>query len=264
MAAGQESGQGGERAANGGNMDHRMSQLESAMIEMRDTQRTFLQFQTDMWARSQPVAPTQEAAKAPVKKEDSSDSENEPNAEEWKEAFGDELWKNVKFKRDKNPFEQASYVKKGEAIDSLERVMVITFKTIAQLAENGGDVKGVVRHGLAMAEKAAKGVYKVEAFTKYDESVRERAGSVGPGAFGTVDQEDTLRFFSYDNVERAKTWKSPSGGSSATKKKSDKMCLKFNDQGCTAKSCFFTHKCAACEEVGHARKDCKNLKKKDK
>ena len=36
----------------------------------------------------------------------SSDSDNE--TEEWKAGFGDELWKNVKGKRSKNPFEQSS------------------------------------------------------------------------------------------------------------------------------------------------------------
>ena len=265
MAAGQESGSEGVWSSSGGGMENRMSRLETSLAEMMDTQRTLLQYQADMWARSQPAQTAPEASKAQVKKDDSSDSDTEPESEEWKESFGDDLWKNVKFKRDKNPFEQSSYLKKGEAVDSFERVVLIIFKTIAQLVENGGDVKGVVRHGLAMAEKAAKGVYKIEAFVKYDESVRERAGAVGPGAFGTVDQEDTLRFFSYDNVERAKSWKAGSGSSSgAGKKRSDKMCLKYNDQGCNAKSCYFVHKCAACEELGHCRKDCKNLKKKDK
>ena len=142
--------------------------------------------------------------------------------------------------------------------------MLVTFKTIAQLSEANGEIKGVVRHGLAMAEKASKGVYKIEAFTKYDDSVRERAGAVGPTAFGTVDQEDTLRFFSFDNVERSRVWKQSPTGSGASKKKSEKMCLKFNDQGCGSKTCPYAHKCAACEEVGHSRKECKNLKKKEK
>ena len=72
--------------------------------------------------------------------------------------------------------------------------MMVLCKTMRQLLECNGEVKGVVRHGLALSEKASKEVYRIEAFTKYDESVRERAGQVGPGAFGTVDQEDTLGF----------------------------------------------------------------------
>ena len=141
---------------------------------------------------------------------------------------------------------------------------MVTFKTLKQLLECNGEVKGVVRHGLALAEKASKNVYQVEAFTKYDESVRERAGQVGPVAFGTVDQEDTLRFFSYDNAIRPKTGKTTASGSRDHKKKSDKMCLKFNDQGCNAKSCPYAHTCAACEEPGHTRRECKNLSKKSK
>ena len=178
---------------------------------------------------------------------------------------GNDLWKNVKGKRSKNPFEQSTYLNKSDPVDSFERVMMVTFKTLKQLLECNGEVKGVVRHGLALAEKASKDVYRVEAFTKYDESVRERAGQVGPGAFGTVDQEDTLRFFSYDNVIRPKSGKAAAtSGGRDHKKKSEKMCLKYNDQGCNAKSCPYGHMCAACEEPGHSRKDCKNLKRKDK
>ena len=265
--AGQESGPP-PPSANGNSMDYhtdyRMSRLEKSLGDMADTQKVLLQYHAEALARSHPVTVTQEASRPAAKKDESSGSDTESEAEEWKENFGDDLWKNVKGKREKNPFEQASYLKKGEAVDSFERVMVVTFKTVAQLVEAGGDVRGVVRHGLAMAEKAAKGVYKIEAFTKYDDSVRERAGATGPSAFGTVDQEDTLRFFSYDNVDRSKGWKSGPSTGGAGKKKSEKMCLKYNDQGCSSKTCFYSHRCAACEEVGHSRKECKNLKKKEK
>ena len=54
-----------------------------------------------------------------------------------------------------------------------------------------------------MGEKAAKKLFKVDAFLRYDERVRERAGEAGPSAFGQVVQEDTLRFFSMDNMDRA-------------------------------------------------------------
>ena len=170
----------------------------------------------------------------------------------------------MKGKRSKNPFEQGTYLSKSDPVNSFERVMMVTFKTLKQLLEANGEVKGVVRHGLAMAEKASKDVYQVEAFTKYDESVRDRAGKVGPGAFGTVDQEDTLRFFCYDNVIKPKVGKASASGGREHKKKSDKMCLKYNDLGCNTKSCPYGHVCAACEEPGHPRKECKNLKKKDK
>ena len=56
-------------------------------------------------------------------------------------------------------------------------------------------MRGLVRHGLAMPEKAAAGVYKVSAFIQYDESVCERVGCSGPSTFGQVDQEDIMRFF---------------------------------------------------------------------
>ena len=262
----QEAGQSGPSAS--GRASERAPNLEGVMELMMESQREQMKLQAEILqslkasTNKAPVGQQQGGASAANQDLSSSDSETE--TEEWKAGFGDDLWKNVKGKRDKNPFEQSSYLKKGEPVDSFERVMMVIFKTLRQLLEANGDVRGVVRHGLALAEKASKDVYKVEAFTKYDESVRERAGLVGPSAFGTVDQEDTLRFFSYDNVMRAKSGKASGGEKREHKKKSEKMCLKYNDQGCSAKSCPYAHICAACEEPGHTRKDCKNLKKKDK
>ena len=53
-----------------------------------------------------------------------------------------------------------------------------------------------------LSEKAAKDVYDTEAFVRYDASVRDRAGQVGPAAFSVVDQEDTMRFFCFDNAKK--------------------------------------------------------------
>ena len=47
-------------------------------------------------------------------------------------------------------------------------------------------VSGMVKHGLTMAEKAAKKVFELEAFLLYDESVRDCAAEAGPVAFGQV------------------------------------------------------------------------------
>ena len=248
--------------------DSKAPNLENVMELMLNSQREQMKIQTEILQSLRPPAtlPAQPQPPAPAAAAnvDSSSSDSEGETEEWKAGFGDELWRNVKGKRSKNPFEQGTYLTKSEPIDSFERIMMITFKTLKQLLEANGEVKGVVRHGLALAEKASKDVYQVTAFTKYDESVRERAGQVGPNAFGTVDQEDTLRFFSYDNVIRSKPGKSAASSNREHKKKSDKMCLKYNDQGCNAKSCPYAHICAACEEHGHTRRECKNLKKKDK
>ena len=102
---------------------------------------------------------------------DSSGSDSEDETEEWKTGFGNELWKNGKC--NKNPCEQSSYLKKGEPVDSFERVMMVIFRTLKQLLESNGEVRGVVRHGLALAEKASKDVYRVEAFTKKGKRQRE-------------------------------------------------------------------------------------------
>ena len=133
--------------------------------------------------------------------------------------------------------------------------MVVTFKTIQQLLDAKYDVSGVVKHGLTMAEKASKKVFEVEAFLLYDESVRERAGEAGPTAFGHVNQEDSLRFFSAENMRKA---------TNKAKKKGDKSCIRFNDGGCNSKSCYFVHKCVACGDTTHGAKECKSKKKEGK
>ena len=102
------------------------------------------------------------------------------------------------------------------------------------------------------------------AFLLYDESVRDRAGEVGPTAFGQVDQEDALRFFSADNMKKTTPKKSAAAASSMGKKKSDKLCIRFNDGGCNAKNCFFVHKCVGCDDTTHGKKECKAKKKEGK
>ena len=190
---------------------------------------------------------------------DSTDSESEIG--EWTESDGRDLWKSTKEKRKRNPFDHANFNKKGEKVDSFEKIMIVTFKTIEQLLNMGKDVKGLVRHGLALSEKASTGFYKVDAFVSYDDSVRERAGRQGPSTFGVVNQDDVMRYFCVDNAERSRNAKA---SQSTGKKKSDKVCLKFNsDTGCTFRFCNFVHRCVACDDAGHSKKDCKAIKRKE-
>ena len=71
---------------------------------------------------------------------------------------------------------------------------VVTFKTMKQLVDLKYDVSGLICHGRSPTEKAAKGSYKKHALIGYDESVRERAGELGPSAFGVVEYDDVFRF----------------------------------------------------------------------
>ena len=181
--------------------------------------------------------------------------------QEWKEFYGIEVWRKEIERRRKNPFDQKIYMSKGEAVEDLEQVMVVAFKTIIQLLDLGQDVRGVAKHGLFMAEKASKDVYEPIAFLKYDECVRERAGKLGPVAFSTVEQEDVIRCFCFDNTKAAKA---KEGASRKSKQKSGKYCFRFNDTGCNAKSCAYTHRCSGCEDSNHGKKDCTAQKKKEK
>ena len=208
-------------------------------------------------------APPKQPAKKTVTDKESwsdcdDDDEDEDDSDGWKDFYGPTLWKREQEKKRKNPFDQRNYGKKGEKIDSYEKLMSITFKTIEQILSWGCDIRGIVRHALSMSEKASKDVYKTEAFVSYDASVRDRAGQVGPSAFRAVEQEDVMRFFCFDNTRKTTKQAGKQVGN-----KNDKICLRYNDGGCNTKNCAYAHKCVACEEWGHPRKDCRALKKKD-
>ena len=104
--------------------------------------------------------------------------------------------------------------------------MSVTLKTITQLLDLKSDVRGVIRHGQLLANKAAKKVFHLEAFTGYDIEVRERAARAGPVAFGSVCQEEVLSHFCYDNTVKARQQsKVPSNST----KKADRACLRLNN-----------------------------------
>ena len=194
------------------------------------------------------------AGAASAEPEVASDTDSEDG--EWKDFFGAEVWKREKDKLRKNPFDQRNYGKRGDVVESFEQLMVVLFKTMSQLQDLKYDLKGIIKHGLMMAEKASKDVYIPEAFIEYDESVRKRGGQSGPTAFGSVDQEDVLRFFSCEYLKSKKATGASAKGN--TTKKS-KTCLRYNDSGCTYKNCAYQHKCIACEGWGHPKKDCRNV-----
>ena len=56
------------------------------------------------------------------------------------------------------------------------------------------------------------------------------------------------------------TYKAKATVGSQAKKRSDKLCIRFNDGGCNAKSCFFVHKCVSCGDATHGNKECKSKK----
>ena len=184
-----------------------------------------------------------------------------PDSElEWKEYHGFAAWHLETEKRKKNPFDHQAYVKKGDKVSSFEDLMLVTFKTMAKLLEIKSEVKGLVSHGQFMADKASKNVFVDEAFISYDQDVRRRAGDSGPGAFGTALQEEVFTHFCLENTKKHraqnKSQVKPAKG------KSDKICLRFNDAGCTSKSCGYSHRCLGCDSWSHGKKNCGNAEKK--
>ena len=150
----------------------------------------------------------------------SSDDEDEEQAEK---------------KRKKNRFRPKNFTQRGEKVDNFESLMMITFRTIKELTEEGEDVSGLIDHGLLLAEKGSKACYKPEALLGYDEEIRRRAERIGPEEFGRI------RYFSFDNsISNSQS----SGNTRANRKKAEKVCIKLNTEaGCHSKSCPFAHKC---------------------
>ena len=102
-------------------------------------------------------------------------------------------------------------------------------------------------------------MYKFEALLSYDEVVRKRAGHEGVSEFKNVKQEEVMKHFCYDNSLGTDQRKS----AKAKTKKSEKICLRFKgDDGCTMKNCYYIHKCLACDDTSHSKRDCKIIKKK--
>ena len=130
-----------------------------------------------------------EKEKSTFRSWDSSDSSSDDEtAEEGKKA---ELKR-----KERNRYKHKNFVKRGEAVQTFESLMVVTFRTMFELLDNEEDVMGMVRHGLLLSEKASKAIYIPDAMLGYDEEVRRRAGRKGPDAFGKVIQEDVMRHFS--------------------------------------------------------------------
>ena len=181
---------------------------------------------------------------------DSSDSEAEMETSAAKER-----------KKQKRRFRHKNYLQRGESVNDIDSLMMVTFRTMLELQEEGEDTSGILQHGLLLAEKSSKGVYKFEALLSYDELIRKRAGREGTTEFGTVRQEEVMKHFCFDNCIATGTDQKKATKMKA--KKSEKVCLRYNgDDGCTLKNCFYAHKCLACDDPSHPKRECKNIKKK--
>ena len=191
---------------------------------------------------------------------DFSDTAVPESDEDWKSYHGYAAWHLENEKSKKNPFDHQAFIKKGDKIASVEDLMAVTFKTLNKLVEKKADVRGLISHGLFMSEKAAKNVFVSEAFVAYDECVRKRAGESGPSAFGQVLQEEVFAHFCYENTKKQRALSKDKA--KPARSKSDKACLRYNDAGCTTKTCLYAHKCQTCDGYGHSKKNCGNTDKK--
>ena len=272
------------------NVDVRLLHMENVMGKVAGVQQAQLQRLLDMTtltsakSSSDPVISSKEfepaaaaaaaaaAAPEPPRRpeaslfnlNDLSDTTVPAADEEWKSYHGFAAWHLENEKKKRNPFDHQAYVKKGERVTSFEDLMTVTFKTLGKTLEMKGDIKGLITHGQFMAEKAAKNVFVDEAFVAYDEGVRKRAGESGPSAFSDVQLGEVFMHFCYENTKKQRAQNQAQGKqqSKAQCQKSDKTCLRFNDAGCTSKSCTYVHRCQGCDSYGHGKKNCTNADKK--
>lgn len=152
-------------------------------------------------------------------------------------------------------FRHAEFLEEGEAVNSFKTVMLVGLHTIQTLIEEGNGPKPQYKHFEFMAKKASMCRYKYEAFVCYDCRVWERASVHGTDAFVGMSSEDAATFFCAENM-----WYNSSRlikkGNDGYKKKFNKICISFNETGCSFTSCNYSHVCLACENQGHGHKDC--------
>ena len=235
-------------------MNSRMEKFEAVIVNL--VSGLSLPGQATVSAEKKPTVATTTTEAKPAKSEkrrswggsDSSDSDVDTETSASKEK-----------KKQKRRFRHKNFLQWGESVNDIDSLMMVTFRTMLELQEEGEDLSGLLQHGLLLAEKSSKGVYKFDALLSYDEVVRKRAGREGVSEFKNVRQEEVMKHFCFDNSVVTEL-KKPSKTKS---KRAEKVCLRYNgDDGCTMKNCFYAHKCLACDDPGHAKRDCKNIKKK--
>lgn len=163
-------------------------------------------------------------------------------------------------RKHKKLFDQKRFLDEGEDLKSFEALMLLSTRHVLYMLEHGVDPKELVHHMKFMASKAVLGHYKADAFISYDRVVRDRANREGVSAFANVLQEDVVLHFSPENMV-PKPGKPSMKKSEPQKKKTGGYCRNFNDGDCAYPRCIFLHRCMACEDPSHGRKQCPSLKK---
>lgn len=165
-------------------------------------------------------------------------------------------------RKSKKIFDQARFVSEGEELRTFEGLVLMTSKHLLNMLEHGTDPTHLIHHLKFMATKATLGHYKHEAFLSYDRAVRQRATKEAGSAFSDVLQEDVVPHFSPENMLPKMPSKVSKTNAGVQKKKSAGYCRAFNDGDCPyGAKCIFSHRCMACDEVAHGRKQCPSLKK---
>lgn len=165
--------------------------------------------------------------------------------------------------RRKEPvFPQDEFLQEGEAMASLNTVVLAGVRQVRHLLMEGQEVEPILKHLEFLLKKSTLGVYRHDAYIGYDRAVRSRADRDGIAAFGVMATEELATSFCPENLISTKNRdgksKSQTSGKSA---KAPKFCRAFNEGSCSFKNCIFAHACLACDEIGHGKSDCPKLKR---
>lgn len=172
-------------------------------------------------------------------------------------ADTDDRRRRRKMKKAKSRFDQQHFVPDGEQILSFEMLMLVTANTMVYMLEHDLELDSIVHHLKFLATKATAARYKAEAFVNYDATVRHRVSRDGIQAFAEVSQEEVvLQFCQEHMLPKGKPVKK-----TELKKKTTNYCRQYNDAECHYQNCIFSHRCLACDEMGHGRRLCPSVKK---
>ena len=151
----------------------------------------------------------------------------------------------------KDIFGQSNFVQEGESIDSVEMLIMCSFRTIDFCIEKGFDYSNVDSHIRFLLKKSLTKTYIFKAFTSYDRAIRDLANRQGAEAFALVDRELRDDYFSLENtiqVSKARR----EGPAKSNQKLLSHPCFNYNSEtGCARDPCRYVHKCRNCDVLGH-------------
>ena len=157
------------------------------------------------------------------------------------------------------PFTHDNFLERHEKVDALDKLMLVSIRTLKQAIAEGQNVEGLLDHMEMICVKSSTKIYQVKAFIDFDKAVRDRANAKGISVFSKVDNADVLTYFSYDNTLAALASKQKPKQNVSSKPEGQRVCFNFNkaDTECVSQSCRYKHVCMFCRSSSHGANNCR-------